>query len=397
MFERDTVNTMTARLREPRRFMQVMIGPRQVGKTTAIQQVLSRVTIPHHYASADVPAPPMTAWISQQWELARRQLSGTTPAVLVLDEVQKIAHWSTEVKRLWDEDARAERALHVVILGSSSLLIQRGLKESLAGRFELVRAPHWSWPECREAFGWSLEQYLYFGGYPGAAPLIQDEARWTRYVQDALIEPTMARDILLLHRVEKPALLRQLFVLACEYSGQVLSYQKLLGQLAEAGNTTTLAHYQHLLESAHVLRGLPKWSGAALRRRSSSPKWLPLTTGLWTALANRTLAAWRSDGESWGRLIEVAVGAHAVNSGWAQGIDVYYWREGNHEVDFVLRQGRAVLAVEVKSGRRARALPGLAAFQRRYPAARALTVGAGGVTLEEFLTRPVAHWLSAAA
>lgn len=393
MYQREITKTIGQRLREPRRFLQVIVGPRQVGKTTAIQQVLAEEARPAHYAAADLPAPPPVEWIARQWDLARLKLKGRTPAVLVLDEVQKIAHWSVEVKRLWDEDTRLERPLRVALLGSSSLLIQKGLEESLAGRFELIRFPHWSWTECRDGFGWSVDQYLYFGGYPGSASLVRDEERWSQYIRDALIETAISKDILLLNRVEKPALLRQLFVLACEYGGQVLSYQKMLGQLTDAGNTTTLAHYQRLLESAFLIQGVPKWSGAAVRRRSSSPKWLPLNTALVTALSNRPLAAWRHDPTAWGRLVEVAVGAHLVNQGGLQGVEVYYWREGNHEVDFVLRKGRALTAIEVKSGARRVAPSGLAEFAKRYRA-RTLVVGGAELGLREFFETPLINFVN---
>ena len=392
MYQRAITQTITRRLKEPRRFLQVVVGPRQVGKTTAIQQVLADGPWPSHYAAADLPAPPPLEWIGRQWELARLKLAGRASAVLVLDEIQKIAHWSTEVKRLWDEDTRLKRSLRVVLLGSSSLLIQQGLDESLAGRFELIRCPHWSWPECRAAFGWSLDQYVYFGGYPGSASLIRDPARWGQYIRDALIETAIAKDVLLLTRVEKPALLRQLFVLACEYGGQIVSYQKLVGHLADAGNTTTLAHYQRLLESAFLVWGLPKGSGAAVRRRASSPKWLPLNTALMTALSMRTLAEWRRDPAAWGRLVEVTVGAHLVNQALGQGLEVYYWREGHHEVDFVLRRGSRVAAIEVKSGAPRTAPAGLAEFARRYRA-KTLVVGGPDLELGEFLEAPILQWV----
>ena len=389
MYKRDITSTLSRRLQEPRRFVQVITGPRQVGKTTAIQQVLAELNIPAHYAAADLPAPPATEWIAQQWELARMRCQAGAPAVLVLDEVQRISHWSLEVKRLWDEDARRKLPLHVVILGSSALLVHRGLEESLAGRFEVIRCPQWSWTECRDAFGWSLDQYVYFGGYPGAAPLISEEPRWRQYVRDSLIETALSKDILLLNRVDKPALLRQLFVLACEYGAQVLSYQKILGQLADAGHTETLASYQRLLESAFLLRGLPKWSGSAVRRRGSSPKWLPLSTGLITALSNQSFAEWRSEPHRWGRLVEVTVGAHLVNRGAEEGLEVFYWREGNEEVDFVVRRGARVTAIEVKSGKSRMAQPGLAAFAKRYARAKTLTVGSPEFSLRQFLEMPI--------
>ena len=393
MYRKPIGQTVAQRLEEKRKFLQVILGPRQVGKTTAIQQVLEQTPLPSHYAAADLPAPPPTEWIERQWELARMKVEGQHPAILVLDEIQKISHWSVEVKRLWDADTRFKLPLYVVLLGSSSLLIQKGLEETLAGRFEIIRFPHWSWEECRDAFGWSLDQYLYFGGYPGSASLIQEPERWGQYVRDSLIETAISKDILLLNRVEKPALLRQLFVLACEYGGQVLSYQKILGQLTDAGNTTKLAHYQKLLESAFLVRGLPKWSGKVLRHRSSSPKWLPLNTGLLTSLSNRSLQEWRKDPDAWGRLVEIAVGAHLVNQGWPLGAEVYYWRQGNDEVDFILRKGNRLTALEVKSGKKRTSLPALSKFSKLFHPARTLVVGGPDLTLKQFLEIPLQKWL----
>lgn len=392
-FKRDTTNIIAQRLREKRRFIQVIMGPRQVGKTTAIQQVLADLGVPYHYAAADLPAPPPIEWIFQQWDLARSKLQTNAEVILVLDEVQKIGHWSNEVKRLWDEDARLGRNLKVVLLGSSALLIQKGLAESLAGRFEVINLTHWTWKECRDCFGWTLDKFLYFGGYPGAAGLIDDEERWSRYIRDSLIETAISKDILLLNRVEKPALLRQLFVLACEYGGQILSYQKLLGQLSDAGNTTTLAHYQRLLESAFLIRGLPKYSARALRRRNSSPKWLPLNTALMTALANSSFKEWRLNSDMWGRLVEVAVGAHLVNEGTKHGLEVYYWRKSHHEVDFVISKGRSLTAIEVKSGKRRIASPGLKLFNSLHKTKKIITVGTGGVELKKFFETPAFEWL----
>ncbi len=389
MYQRKFTEIIGRRLKEKRRFIQVILGPRQVGKTTAIQQILKDSSCPCHYAAADLPAPPDTLWISRQWESARTKKKDRSPVILVLDEVQKIAHWSNEVKRLWDEDSRLRNNLHVVLLGSSSLLIQKGLDESLAGRFEIIRFPHWSWQECRDAFKWSLDQYVYFGGYPGGASLIKDENRWSQYIRDSLIETAISKDILLLSRVEKPALLRQLFVLACEYGGQILSYQKITGQLADAGNTTTIAHYQKLLESAFLIQGLQKWSGNVLRSRNSSPKWLPLNTGLMTALANRTFNEWRKSPDAWGRLVEVAVGAHLVNSGIADGAEVYYWREENREVDYVVRKGDKIIALEVKSGNARKPFPHLEEFCKKNRVLKTLVVGSPELSLQEFLEIPI--------
>lgn len=393
MYKRDIVSTIVSRLKEPRHLMQVIMGPRQVGKMTAIHQVLQEIGLESHYATADLPAPPATGWISQQWDLTRLKLQRGAQAVLVLDEIQKMTNWSTEVKRLWDEDTRLEHPLHVVLLGSSSLLIRKGLNESLAGRFELIRFPHWSWNECRDCFGWSLDQYLYFGGYPGSAPLIGEPERWGQYIRDSLIETAVSKDILLVNRVEKPALLRQLFVLACEYGGQILSYQKIVGQLTDAGNTTTIAHYQQLLESAFLIQGLPKWSGNTLRRRNSSPKWLPLNTALMSALSGQTFEETRRHPDRWGRFVETAIGAHLVNNASAHGMEIYYWRQGNREVDFVIRKGEKIVAVEVKSGKRTTSLPGLAAFSKRYPSAKTFSVGGAGIGVQEFLETPPQQWV----
>ena len=392
-FRRPQAAVLARRLAEPRRFLQVVAGARQVGKTTLVEQVCRDTGLPVRFASADEPTLRGPEWIATQWEAARLAL-GPRGGLLVLDEVQKAAGWSESVKRLWDEDARARRPLKVVLLGSAPLLVQQGLTESLAGRFEIVHLPHWSFAEMRTAFGFTLDQYLYFGGYPGAAPLAGEPERWRRYILDALVETTIARDVLLLTRVDKPALLRRLFQLGCQYSGQVLSYTKMLGQLHDAGNTTTLAHYLDLLGGAGLLVGLPKYSGSAVRRRGSSPKLQVLNTALMTAQSPLAFEEVASDRELRGRMVESAVGAHLANAAAAGECEVFYWRERNQEVDFVVRAGRKATAIEVKSGRRRDTLPGLAAFAAAFDTTRRLLVGGDGIAVEEFLLEPVAHWLA---
>lgn len=394
-FLRPQSAVLAVRLAERRRFIQVVAGPRQVGKSTLVQQVTDASALPVRQASADEPTLRGADWIAQQWEAARLSIEDAEGAVLVLDEIQKIPGWSETVKRLWDEDTRAKRPLKAVLLGSAPLLIAQGLTESLAGRFEVLPLSHWSYAEMRAAFGWPVDAYVFYGGYPGAAPLIGDPARWARYVLDSLIETSISRDVLLLTRVDKPALLRRLFELACRYSGQVLSYTKMLGQLQDAGNTTTLAHYLELLAGAGMVCGLPKYAGDAARSRGSSPKLQVLNTALMTAASGYTLAEARADREFWGRLVESAVGAHLANAAMRGECALHYWRERNHEVDFVVQAGRRLTAIEVKSGRAPQAHPGTAAFVQAFKPKRTLLVGGDGIALGDFLMQPVAHWVTA--
>lgn len=395
-FQRAYTSSLSARLAEKRRFLQVVAGPRQTGKTTIVRQVLAANPSPHRFASADEPSLRDRAWIAAQWEDARAltRSSGSEGAVLAIDEIQKVAGWSETVKRLWDEDTASGLPLRVVLLGSAPLLLGHSLSESLAGRFELIHIPHWSYVEMREAFGFSLDQYLYFGGYPGAASLASDPHRWRHYILDSLIETTLSRDVLLLTRVDKPAMLRRLFDLGCRYSGQVLSYTKMLGQLHDAGNTTTLAHYLDLLTGAGMLVGLPKFAGEAVRQRGSSPKLQVLNTALMTSQSGLTPDEVRADREFAGRLIESAVGAHLSNAAASGAFELFYWRHGNREVDFVVKAGRKVTAIEVKSGQRRDAMSGLAAFSDAFRPDRTLLVGRDGVALEAFLERPLSDWLA---
>jgi predicted AAA+ superfamily ATPase len=396
-YARPQAAQLKRRLVEPRRFIQVVAGPRQVGKTTLVQHVVDALARPARYASADEPTLRGSGWIAQQWDAARLEsdAAGRLGNVLVLDEVQKIGGWSETVKRLWDEDTRARRRLRVVLLGSAPLRIARGLTESLAGRFEILHLPHWSFAEMHATFGWNVDQYIFHGGYPGAAPLIRDHGRWTRYILDAICETTISRDVLLLSRVDKPALLRRLFELSCRYSSQILSYTKMLGQLQDAGNVTTLAHYLDLLEGAGMVRGLQKYAGGLARQRGSSPKLQVFNTALQTAPAGLTLKEARADPAVWGHLVESAVGAHLANAAASGDCELFYWRDGNREVDFVARKGRTVTAIEVKTGSTRDTLPGLSAFVAAFKPNRQLLVGGDGIAVEVFLRTPVARWLQA--
>ena len=410
-FQRSQVTTVCLRLTEDPHQIIALFGPRQTGKTTIVRQVLAQIDLASLYLAADKPdsSPPFvlsdetevtfpisrlrdTSWLVSSWERARREAERFGRGfVLVFDEIQKIPRWSETVKGLWDADRARGLPLRVVILGSAPLLIQSGLHESLAGRFELIRVPHWSFNEMSEAFGFDLPQYLYFGGYPGAARYVRDQARWREYILGALIEPNIERDLLSMTRVDKPALLKQLFELGAAYSGQILSYTKMLGQLQDAGNTTTLARYLDLLSSAGLLTGLPKYSNRPHLRRGSSPKLNVLNTALMTAGSGYSFDEAKADRTFWGRLVESAVGAHLFNTA-ASDIRLHYWRDTPFEVDFVLQRGFQLIPVEVKSGEKTRSLQGMAAFEQRFRPRRSLLVGEGGIPLDEFLTAPAHEW-----
>lgn len=390
-YKRPQFHALAKRLSEPRRTIQILFGPRQVGKTTLIQQVLAGLDAPAIFSSADAESRTDGLWINQQWERARlaaaqNQLSSV---ILVLDEVQKIVNWSEFVKREWDADTARGLPIKVVLLGSSSLMIQQGITESLAGRFELIRIPHWSYREMQDVFEMSLDEHIFFGGYPGAAELRGDIDRWKQYVRDALIEPAITRDVLLITRVDKPALLRQLFHFGASNSARIISYNKLLGQLHDAGNTTTLAHYLDLLNTAGLLGGLPKYAGTEIRRRSSSPKLQVFNNALMSSLAADTFDSTRSSPERWGHYVESAVGTHLINAAFEMNGQVYYWRDGDYEVDFILTRGDRVVALEVKSGKQKNVLSGMNRFVQHFKPHRSLVVGRQGMPLNEFFATPV--------
>ena len=410
-FHRSQVTTLRHRLAEAPHRITAVFGPRQTGKTTIVRQVLGQIDLESQYRDVDAPDSPAASslsgsrhvtfpfshvrdvdWLVRNWAEARRMAARPVGGfVLVFDEIQKIPRWSEAVKGLWDADRADGCPLHVVILGSAPLLIQSGLHESLAGRFESIRVTHWSFKEMSEAFGFDLPQYLYFGGYPGAVSFVTDVDRWRDYILGGLVEPNIERDILSMTRVDKPALLRRLFELGAAYSGQILSYNKMLGQLQDAGNTTTLARYLHLLSSAGLLAGLPKYSSKPRLVRSSSPKLNVLNTALMAASSGYSFDEAQADRTFWGRLAESAVGAHLFNSA-ATDVRLHYWRSGALEVDFVLRRGRHVIPIEVTTSQKTRSLSGMEAFKREFGPRRSLLVGEGGIPLSEFLTVPAHEW-----
>ena len=374
------------RLQEKRRFIQVIAGPRQVGKTTTMRQWMAETNIPCQMVTADHVAATDHNWISQQWQAARLQMQARqwTEFVLVIDEVQKLQNWSEAVKQEWDADTQAGLNLKLVLLGSSRLLLQQGLTESLAGRFELIPMLHWTYAEMKEAFGFSPEEYAWFGGYPGPAELISDERRWKDYMLSSIIEPAISRDILMLTRIDKPALLRQTFELGCLYSGQQLSYNKMLGQLQDAGNTTTLAHYLMLLGEAGLMQGLQKYSGSAVVARNTSPKLQVYNTALMTAYTQASREQVMADPAAWGRWVENTVGMHLLNASREQGFELWYWRDGNYEIDFIAKRGEELVAIEVKSGNRIKN-SGLARFEKQFGLCKKYLVGTDGLHWKDFI------------
>lgn len=385
MFERPHLQQVVKRIHEPRKFIQVILGPRQVGKTTLVNQLVQKYESESLVVSADAVGASNSFWLEQQWEASRIKLkqSGAKEFLLVVDEIQKISNWSETVKLLWDADTKHNVSLKVVVLGSSRLLIQQGLTESLAGRFETTFMSHWSYSEMHEAFGWNENQYVWFGGYPGAATLISDEQRWKNYVKDSLIETSISKDILMLTRVDKPALMKRLFELSCHYSGQILSFNKMLGQLKDAGNTTTLAHYLSLLSTAGLVAGIEKYSNNVIRKKSSSPKFQVYNTALISAQTNYSFTEAMGNPAIWGRLVESAVGAHLLNHAVSGDFALSYWREGDEEVDFVIEQ-KVLIGIEVKSGSVQRT-SGMASFKKKFNPDKVLLVGNSGFSWQDFL------------
>ena len=391
---RKQYHTLRERILEPRHFMQILAGPRQVGKTTLVGQVLNDISIPYTLEVADAVNPKDSDWIHRVWESARAtmQIRKEQERLLVIDEVQKIDNWSEVVKREWDEDSRRRVNLKVVLLGSSRLLLKRGMTESLAGRFELIRLGHWSLQEMRDAFGVTLDQYIYFGGYPGPAGMIDKEKRWRKYIKDSLVAPAIEKDVIMTSNIYKPALMKQLFELGCGYSAEILSLTKLMGQLQDAGNVTTLAAYLDILDECALLTGLQKYANDDARKRGSVPKYQVYNNALLTAYKGHSFLADRTDTKLWGRWVESAIGAHILSMAEELDYKVYYWREpsrskdeSDKEVDFIIDNDGELTAIEVKSGRRGMN-SGLPAFVEAFHPKRAFIVGTGGVSLEDFLS-----------
>ena len=390
MYKRAEYQIITNRLKEQRRFVQVVMGPRQIGKSTVVKQVLKDLDIPYQLFSADNVPATNTAWVSNCWAAVRslKANKGLECMILVIDEIQKIQNWSEVVKKEWDDDTFYDRNIKVLLLGSSRVLLEKGLSESLGGRFEEIRMTHWSYPEMKECFGFTLEQYLFYGGYPGAAELVKDSDRWEQYIQSAIIDATINKDILMNTAISKPALLRQTFELGAAYSGELLSLTKMLGQLQDAGNTVTLAGYINLLDESGMLCGLQKYGIDMARRKSSIPKLQVYNNALKIVYNPHSFEQAITDRKEWGRIFESGIGGYLVSQAFVHRFDVFYWRDRNDEVDFIIRKKGVIVAIEVKSNAE-KSTKGLSVFRDRFNPQSAFIVGDGGLSAEDFLSMDI--------
>jgi len=339
--------------------IQVILGPRQVGKTTTILDYLEREHKgKFHYVSADQVFNTGADWLILQWQTAFRENK-----LLVIDEIQKCENWSELIKSMWDQFKREKKHLSCVLLGSSSLQLQKGLTESLTGRFQLIKIFHWNYSESKLYTGMSLDEYLRFGGYPGSYSFIKTQ-EWESYVKNSIIATVIEKDILQFQNVKSPALFKQTFEILCSYPAQEISYTKLLGQIQDRGNVDLVKHYLSLYEGAFLLKVLEKYSEKVVLKKSSSPKILLLAPCLYYL---EILEPYTS--EERGRVFELAVGAQLVRAD----TQLYYWREGNFEVDYVVKAGRSLYAIEVKSGRK-RGASGIFKMKEHFPYTKAVII-----------------------
>lgn len=384
-FERQPVIDIVSALKQGLPFIHIMTGPRQVGKTTCAQQVAEKWPGEVIWCVADTPVAPEPTWIQTQWETAISQRKSRKKLLLIFDEVQKVPGWSESIKFLWDREKRQKNGISVLLLGSSALLMQQGMTESLAGRFILYRCPHWTYAEMKAAFKYSLNDWIFYGGYPGTARLKKNFESWSQYINDSLVETVLSKDVIHMASVNKPMLLRHLFAFACGYPAQIFSYNKMLGQLQDAGNTTTLAHYVKLMESCFLISGLEQYKLRKANAKSSSPKLVLWNNALISSQYGKPLSQCLADKSWWGRLVENAVGAHIINQLPHLQYQLYYWREADREIDFVLKTPRNLWALEVKTGPEGHP-QGFAPFMKLHPHARPLIIGHGGLALEDFFT-----------
>ncbi|MBR4802348.1 MAG: ATP-binding protein [Bacteroidales bacterium] len=387
LYKRQHLAILHKRMAEPRKRIQIVMGPRQVGKSTMVGQFASKLKVPYDIFAADAVNRYDSSWIPNRWqeERIKMNLRKEKERILVIDEIQKIENWSEQVKKEWDSDTREGRNLKVILLGSSRVLLQKGLEDSLAGRFETIKMGYWDWTEMREAFGFSLDQYVYFGGFPGLADTINDENRWQNLVEDSIISPILARDIVEIEEIRNSALLRQVFELACIESVKELSLTKMQSTLNK-GTVPTIKTYLNILDQTMTVKPLQKYAPSAIREKNSIPKMQVYNSGFRNRYAKFTFEQARTNPTEWGRLVESSVGAHLANHSILDGFDLLYWRnERKQECDYVLKKGQKLVAIEVKSSR-ADNTSGFEEFKKLYSdkIGTALIVGPEGLPLEDF-------------
>jgi predicted AAA+ superfamily ATPase len=392
---------LTRRLAEPAPGrIQLLAGPRQVGKTTLLLEIAEALGRRALYAAADAPEAALPGFWERLLARAEDVAAAEGRAVVLLDEAHLLHDWAGHLKGIWDRFRRRRTPVHVVATGSSSLHLAAGSRESLAGRFERITLAHWSASSIADAFHLAPEDaaelLVRMGSYPGAYPLRQDVPRWSAYVRDAILEPAIGRDILALAAVRRPALLRQVFAVAASSPAQIVSLQKIQGQLQDAGAIETVAHYLALLEEAFLVAPIPKFSVRTARRRAAPPKLVTLNNALVAVMDPQGIAQAGRDPGRFGSWVENACLAHA----WSSGQRVSYWREEPLEVDGVLEGSWGSWAIEVKTGAfRPSELEGLLELVRRHPGLRPLVVcddagrapaeraGVPAITWQEFLLR----------
>ena len=388
-YERPHLAILKSRMAEPRRRMQIIMGPRQVGKSTMVGQFLDTTDIPFDYFAADGVNRYDTAWIANHWQEARMKmdLHGEREHILIIDEIQKILGWSEQVKAEWDADTRHKRNLKVILLGSSRILLQKGLDESLEGRFEPIKMGYWEWNEMKDAFGFTMQQYIYFGGFPGLAPDIHDEDRWRDLMEDSIITPILTRDILEIEEIRNPALLRQVFELACMESARELSLTKMQGAM-NSGTVPTIKSYLNILDQTMTVKPLQKYAPSPIKEKNSVPKMQVYNSAFRNRYGQYTFEEAVTNPTEWGRQVESAVGAYLANRSQLDGFELLYWRdEHKRECDYVLKKGQTLVAIEVKSSNADDSI-GFEQFKTRFAdhIAAAFIVGPEGLPLEDFFS-----------
>lgn len=387
MYQRRHLNILKSRMAEPRRRMQIVMGPRQVGKSTLVGQFTEGISVPFDFFAADGVNRFDSSWIPNKWQQVRMRMDihSEQEHILIIDEVQKIRGWSEQVKKEWDEDSRSHRNLKVILLGSSRLLSQKGLEESLEGRFETIKMGYWDWQEMHEAFGFSMDEYVYFGGFPGLAPDIQDEDRWRNLMEDSIISPILTRDILEIEEIRNPALLRQVFELACIESAKELSLTKMQGTM-NSGTVPTIKNYLDILNKSMIVQPLQNYSPSRVKEKQSVPKMQVFNNAFRNRFGTFSFDEARVDPAEWGRLVESAVGAHLASRAMTDDYELFYWRnERRQECDYVLRKGQALVAIEVKSGSVDKTV-GFEKFKEQFAdkVTAAFIVGPQALPLEDF-------------